>query len=79
MNLHKNARTCPKSRALMVSRVLEDGRPVAVVAEEFGVSRRTVYKWVQRYCEAGYQLNLSYPVGKDLCPFEDSNGLSKPS
>ena len=40
MNLHKNARTCPKSRALMVSRVLEDGRPVAVVAEEFGVSRR---------------------------------------
>lgn len=53
MNLHKNARTCPKSRALMVARVLEDGRPVAVVAEEFGVSRRTVYKWVQRYCEAG--------------------------
>ena len=53
MNLHKNATTCPKSRALMVSRVLEDGRPVVVVAEEFGVSRRTVYKWVQRYCEAG--------------------------
>ncbi len=53
MNLHKNATTCPKSRALMVSRVLEDGRPVAVVAEEFGVSRRTVYKWVQRSCEAG--------------------------
>ncbi len=33
MNLHKNARTCPKSRALMVSRVLEQCRPVAVVAE----------------------------------------------
>ena len=53
MNLHKNARTCPKSRALMVSRVLEDGRPVASVAMEMGVSRRTVYKWVQRYCESG--------------------------
>ena len=26
MNLHKNARTFPKSRALMVSRVLEDGQ-----------------------------------------------------
>ena len=38
MNLHKNARTCPKSRALMVSRVLEGHRPVASVAEEFGVS-----------------------------------------
>ena len=28
MNLHKNARTCPKSRALMVSRVLEDRRRI---------------------------------------------------
>ena len=53
MNLHKNARTCPKSRALMVSRVLEDRRAVAEVATEMGVSRRTVYKWVQRYCEGG--------------------------
>ena len=53
MNLHKNARTCPKSRALMVSRVLDDQRPVARVAEEFGVSRRTVYKWIQRYCDGG--------------------------
>ncbi len=33
MNLHKNARTCPKSRALLVSRVLEQCRPAAVVAE----------------------------------------------
>lgn len=53
MNLHKNARTCPKSRALMVTRVLEDRRPVIEVAAELGVSRRTVYKWVQRYCEGG--------------------------
>lgn len=37
----------------MVSRVLEDRRPVATVAAEFGVSRRTVYKWVQRYCQGG--------------------------
>lgn len=53
MNLHKNAKTCPKSRALMVSRVLEDGRPVAEVAEGMGVSPRTVYKWLRRYCECG--------------------------
>jgi len=53
MNLHKNARTCQKSRALMVRRVLEENRPVSEVAEELGVSRRTVYKWVQRYCEGG--------------------------
>ena len=53
MNLHKNAKTCPKSRALMVHRVLEEDRPVAQVAAEFGVSPRTVYKWVQRFCEGG--------------------------
>jgi len=53
MNLHKNARTCPNSRALMVHRVLEQRRPVAAVAAEFGVSPRTVYKWVRRYCQGG--------------------------
>ena len=53
MNLHKNAKTCPKSRALMVRRVLEEKRSVAQVAREFGVSPRTVYKWVQRFCEGG--------------------------
>ncbi len=53
MNLHKNARTCPESRALMVSRVLEGRRPVAEVAEQFGVCPRTVYKWIGRYCECG--------------------------
>ena len=52
MNLHKNARTCPDSRGLMVNRVLEDCRPVAEVTEEFGVSRRTLYKWIRRYCAA---------------------------
>lgn len=53
MNLHKNAKTCPKSRALMVSRVLDEGRRVTVVAEEFGVCRNTVYKWIRRYCQGG--------------------------
>jgi transposase InsO family protein len=37
----------------MVKRVLEDDRPVSEVAAEMGVSRRTVYKWVQRYCQGG--------------------------
>ena len=64
MNLHKNARTCPKSRALMVSRVLEDSRPVAEVAAEFGVCRGTVYKWIRRFCaygESGLQDGSSKP------------------
>lgn len=37
----------------MVKRVLEDRRPVTEVAAEMGVSRRTVYKWVQRFCQGG--------------------------
>ena len=53
MNLHKNARTCPKSRALMVKRVEQDRRPVREVAAELGVSRRTVYKWLARYRKGG--------------------------
>ncbi len=38
MDLHKNARSCPKSRALMVQRVLEDGWSVKEVAEAQGLS-----------------------------------------
>jgi transposase InsO family protein len=48
----------------MVARVLEERRPVASVAEEFGVSPSTVYKWVRRYCaggEAGLQDGSSKP------------------
>ncbi|MET0106013.1 MAG: IS481 family transposase, partial [Sedimenticola sp.] len=51
MNLHKNAKTCPNSRALMVRRVLVEKHPVSEVAEMFGVSTRTVYKWLRRYRE----------------------------
>jgi hypothetical protein len=32
MNLHKNARTCPQGRVLMVSRVLDERRPVALIS-----------------------------------------------
>lgn len=48
----------------MVSRVLENGRPVTEVAEEFGVCRGTVYKWIRRYCacgESGLQDGSSKP------------------
>lgn len=53
MNLHKNAKTCPRSRALMVEKVLEQQQPVSEVAEGMGVSQRTVYKWLRRYRAAG--------------------------
>jgi len=49
MNLHKNARTTPASRAELVRRVLEEGQPVKTVAAAFGVDVKTVYKWVERF------------------------------
>jgi transposase InsO family protein len=53
MNIHKNARTTPQSRALLVHRVVTERWPVAEVAMAFGVSIRTVYKWLARYRAEG--------------------------
>ena len=52
MELHKNARTCPASRMLLIQRI-QAGIPVTSAAEAAGVSRRTVSKWKGRYQEAG--------------------------
>jgi transposase InsO family protein len=52
MELHKNARSCPASRLLLVHRIL-GGMPVTRAAESAGVSRRTAFKWKWRYREAG--------------------------
>jgi transposase InsO family protein len=47
MNIHKNARTTPHSRALIAQRV-RGGEPVAAVARAFSVCDRTARKWAQR-------------------------------
>ena len=52
MNIHKNARTTVHSRALIVFRVVEEKQPPKQVATDFGVSVRTVYKWLARFREA---------------------------
>lgn len=52
-NPHQNARTTFYSRALIVQRVLKEGKNVREVAEALGVSRRTVYKWLARYKSGG--------------------------
>jgi transposase InsO family protein/transposase len=52
MKLHANARTCPKSRQEIVRRVLA-GRPRECVAAEFGISERTVAKWLGRFRDEG--------------------------
>jgi transposase InsO family protein len=53
MKLHGNARTCPKSRRLLVGRVVEQGWSVASAAEAAGVAERTVWRWLRRWREEG--------------------------
>src|ERR671930_625569 len=48
MKLHRNARTCPKSRALIARRVLEEDWSLTSAAEAAGVSEPTARKWVER-------------------------------
>src|SRR5690349_13096937 len=52
-NAHKNARTTPHLREVMVRRVIQDGQPAETVAATFAVSTRTVYKWLARYRAEG--------------------------
>ena len=49
MDIHKNARLTPHSRAELVRRVLCDGQNTTTVAAAFGVCERTVRKWMRRF------------------------------
>ena len=53
MKLHANARTCPKSRRLIVKRVNEEGWSLAAAAQAAGVSERTAAKWLVRWRAEG--------------------------
>jgi transposase InsO family protein len=48
MKLHRNARTCPKSRALIAARVIDQGWSLRSAAAAAGVSEPTARKWVRR-------------------------------
>jgi len=53
MKLHRNARTCPNSRSLLVVRITEQGWSVSAAASAAGVSERTVYRWLARWRREG--------------------------
>jgi transposase InsO family protein len=53
MKLHRNARTCPKSRKLLVERILELDWSLTEAAAAAGVSERTASKWVARFKTEG--------------------------
>jgi transposase InsO family protein len=53
MNIHKNARLTPHSRAELVRRVLVEGQAPMAVATAMGVTLKTVHKWVARFTDGG--------------------------
>ncbi len=55
MDIHKNARTTPRSRAAIVERITTLGESIKGVARALGVCPKTVRKWVAR-AEAGADL-----------------------
>jgi transposase InsO family protein len=53
MKLHANARTCPNSRRLIVTRIEEEGWSLAAAAAAAGVSDATAAKWLSRWRAEG--------------------------
>ena len=53
MKLHRNAKTTPHMRALLVDRIQRLQWPVAVAAAAAGIAVRTAYKWLARHRAAG--------------------------
>jgi transposase len=49
VTLHRNARTCPRSRKLLVDRVVSDGWSIRDAAEAAGISQRSASKWLKRF------------------------------
>lgn len=53
MKLHRNAKTTPHMRALLVHRVRRLDWPVAEAAAAAGIAIRTTYKWLARHRQGG--------------------------
>lgn len=74
MRLHRNAKTTPMSRQLMVHRLTHEGWTATAVAAAHGVSLRTVYKWHGRARHGGsaaLEDGSSRPLGQPrLTPAE---------
>jgi transposase InsO family protein len=49
MKIHRNARSCPNSRRVLVRRIEEEGWSLRAAAEAAGISERTARKWLRRW------------------------------
>jgi len=63
MNIHKNARLTPHSRAALVQRIVVQGQSTSAVAAAFGVCVKTARKWVSALSNMGQQgSTTAHPV-----------------
>lgn len=65
---HANARLNLHGRRLLVSRVIDECRPVAHVAKELGVSRQCAHRWVARFRAEGESGLLDRSSRPHVCP-----------
>jgi transposase InsO family protein len=65
---HANARLNAHGRRLLVVRVIDQGRPVAHVAKELGVSRQCAHRWVARFRAEGEAGLLDRSSRPRRCP-----------
>jgi transposase InsO family protein len=65
---HANARLTFHGRCVLVRRVVFDGRPVAHVASELGISRQCAHRWVARFRHQGWGGLADRRSGPRSCP-----------
>jgi transposase-like protein len=75
VQLHRNAKTCPKGRALLVTRVTELGWTMQAAATASGISRRTGFKWLARYRAEGHAGFFDRSSAPRSCPHRTRRGL----
>ena len=76
MNVHKNARLTPAGRAVMISRIVDEGWAVQRAAEAAGVSERTAYTWLGRHRLGGERRLHDRSSAPRRCPRRTSQERS---
>ena len=72
--MHANARLTPIGRLTLCLRI-EQGRPVAHVAPEMGISRATGYKWWKRFRQEGIDGLVDRSSRPHRCPHRTGPAL----
>lgn len=77
MQLHRNAKTTPRSRAEIVRRVTRLKQPLRRIGQDFGVSHTTVRKWVVRWRKEGRPGLVDRRAAPNTIPHKTSPRLER--